>query len=102
MKNKNYFILGILLTVLSIILIFLGLKFNIIISISALICLFIGIAILMHWSAISYVWVCDECGEKFNISLKQNILGINGGINYKNLYCSKCRKKTMCKGILKR
>ncbi|EJP6472428.1 hypothetical protein NHI66_001718 [Clostridium botulinum] len=56
----------------------------------------------MHWSTTSYVWICDECGEKFNISLKQNILGINGGVNYKNLYCPKCHKKTMCKGILKR
>jgi hypothetical protein len=52
----------------------------------------------MHWSTISYEWVCDECEEKFNISLKQNILGINSGVNYKNLYCTKRHKKTMCKG----
>lgn len=40
--------------------------------------------------------------RKFNISLKQNILGVNAGINYKNLYCPKCHKKTMFKGISKK
>lgn len=99
MKNKSYFILGTILIILSLILIFLGLKFDIIVSGVALIGSFIGIGLLMHWSTISYEWVCDECGEKFNISLKQNIFGINSGVNYKNLYCPKCHKKTMCKGV---
>lgn len=73
-----------------------------IISVVALVCLFIGIGILMYWSTVSYEWVCDECGEKFNISLKQNIFGINSGVNYKSLYCPKCCKKTMCKGFRKK
>ncbi|MGO5067240.1 MULTISPECIES: hypothetical protein [unclassified Clostridium] len=100
MKNKNYFILGILLSVISIVSIFLGLKFNTIVSGIALIGLFIGIGILEYWSTISYEWICDECGERFYISLKENMLGINGGVNYKSLYCPKCHKKTMCKGVL--
>ncbi|GEM_PF-1236815 len=102
MKNKRYFIFGTLLSVLSLMLIFVGLKFSIIISLVALVGLFIGIRILMHWSTITYEWVCDECGEKFNISLKQNIFGVNSGVNYKNLYCPKCHKKTMCKGFSKK
>jgi len=102
MKNKSYFILGTLLSILSLILIFEGLKFSIIISIIALMGLFIGIGILMRWNTISYEWICDKCGEKFTISLKQNIFAINVGINYKNLYCPKCNKKTMCKGISKK
>ncbi|HAK43327.1 MAG TPA: hypothetical protein DCM59_12310 [Clostridium sp.] len=102
MNNKSYFILGTILSILSLILLFLGLKFSIIVSGVALIVLFIGIGVLMHWSTISYEWICDKCGEKFNISLKQNVLGINSGINTKNLYCPKCHKKTICKGFPKK
>lgn len=102
MNNKSYFITGVLLSILSLILIFLGLKLSIIMSVLSLIGLLIGIGILMYWSTISYEWVCDECGEKFNISLKQNVFGINSGVNYKNLYCPKCHKKTMCKGFKKK
>lgn len=101
MKNKIQLILGVSLIILSLILIFVGLKVKVIISIAALIGLFIGIGVLMHWSTVSYEWVCDECREKFEISLKQNVLGINAGVNYKELHCPKCNKKTMCKGVLK-
>ncbi|WP_346915494.1 hypothetical protein [Clostridium sp.] len=102
MNNKSYFITGVLLSILSLILIFLGLKLSIIVCVLGLIGLLIEIGILMYWSTISYEWVCEECGEKFNISLKQNIFGINSGVNYKNLYCPKCYKKTMCKGFKKK
>ncbi len=102
MNNKNYFIIGVLLSMISLILIFLGIKMSIIVCVLGLIGLLIGIGILMYWSTISYEWVCEECGEKFNISLKQNIFGINSGVNYKNLYCPKCHKKTMCKGFKKK
>ena len=102
MNNKNYFIIGVLLSMISLILIFLGIKMSIIVCVLGLIGLLIGIGILMYWSTISYEWLCEECGEKFNISLKQNIFGINSGVNYKNLYCPKCHKKTMCKGFKKK
>lgn len=102
MKLRGHFILGISLSILSVILIFVGLKCSLIISIIALIGLFVGIGVLMHWSTISYEWFCDECGERFNISLKQNVFALNVGVNYKELYCPKCNKKTMCKGIAKK
>lgn len=102
MNNKNYFIIVVLLSMISLILIFLGIKMSIIVCVLGLIGLLIGIGILMYWSTISYEWVCEECGEKFNISLKQNIFGINSGVNYKNLYCPKCHKKTMCNGFKKK
>ncbi|WP_346869136.1 hypothetical protein [Clostridium sp. UBA5119] len=102
MNNKSYFIIGVLLSIVSLILIFLGIKLSIIVCVLGLIVLLIVIGILMYWSTISYEWVCEECGEKFNISLKQNIFGINSGVNYKNLYCPKCHKKTMCKGFKKK
>jgi rubredoxin len=55
----------------------------------------------MYWSTVNYKWVCDECGQEFEVTLKQNVFGVNAGVNYKSLYCPKCKKKTMCKGIKK-
>lgn len=63
--------------------------------------LFIGIFLLMYWSTVEFKWICDECGQEFEITLKQNVFGVNAGVNYKSLYCPKCQKKTMCKGIKK-
>lgn len=101
MKNKEYLIFGILLSVVSLILLLIGTVSNIKLLVSALVGLLIGIYILMRWSTVSYKWICDECGEIFQITLKQNVFGINSGVNYKSLYCPKCHKKTMCKGVLK-
>lgn len=94
MKNKATLIFSIILIVISLILIFIG-------AVNSIICLFTGIIILMIWNTNSYKWVCDECGETFEITLKQNIFGVNAGVNYKSLYCPKCYKKTMCKGVYK-
>jgi small-conductance mechanosensitive channel len=54
MNNKNYFIIGVLLSMISLILIFLGIKMSIIVCVLGLIGLLIGIGILMYWSTISY------------------------------------------------
>jgi len=74
---------------------------NILLLIVGLVGLFIGIFILMYWSTVEFKWICDECGQEFEITLKQNVFGVNAGVNYKSLYCPKCQKKTMCKGIKK-
>ncbi len=57
-----------------------------------------GIYILIKWSADNYIWQCDKCGTKFRINFKTNLLGINGGVNKKLLYCPSCKKKTWCNG----
>ncbi|WP_061995186.1 hypothetical protein [Clostridium sp. ATCC 25772] len=101
MKNKNYLIFSILLMIFSLILLFVGAVLNFTLFVVSLICFFIGIALLMHWSTIGYKWICDECGETFEITFSENIFGINHGENCKSLYCPKCNKKTMCKGISK-
>jgi len=101
MKNKVTFIFSIVLSIVSLILIFIGAMFNYVLLIISLICFLTGIILLMRWSTNSYKWVCDKCGETFEITLNQNIFGFNGGVNYKSLYCPKCHKKTMCKGIPK-
>ena len=101
MKNKATLIFTIVLSVISLILIFIGAVYNLVLCIISIIGLFIGFVILMIWSTNSYKWVCDKCGEIFEITLKQNIFGVNSGVNYKSLYCPKCHKKTMCKGMPK-
>lgn len=101
MKNKNQLIYCILLNTLSLTVIFVGAVLNILLLIVGVVGLFIGIFILMYWSTVNYKWVCDECGQEFEITLKQNVFGVNAGVNYKSLYCPKCQKKTMCKGIKK-
>lgn len=100
MKNKGYLIISILLSVVSLIMLFIEGE-NMVLFVIALIGLFAGIYILMRWSTDSYKWICDECGESFEITLKQNVFGVNCGVNYKSLYCPKCHKKTMCKGVPK-
>ncbi|GAA0086382.1 hypothetical protein UT300007_28220 [Clostridium sp. CTA-7] len=47
----------------------------------------------------NYILTCEKCGESFEINLKENILGINSGVNIKTLYCSNCNCKTICKGV---
>lgn len=99
MKSKIYFIIGLLLTVVSLTLTLVGAVLNFRIIIFSIIGLLIGIYLLMHWSTISYKWKCDNCGKTFEITLKQNVFGKNIGVNYKELFCPYCSSKTNCKGI---
>lgn len=101
MKNKGCLIFGISLSVVSLILLFVGATSSTALLVISLVGLLAGIYILMRWSTVSYKWICDGCGESFEITLKQNVFGFNSGVNYKSLYCPKCHKKTMCKGVPK-
>jgi len=102
MKNKGFLIFGIILSVVSILLLLLGASSNMTLFIISLAGVLVGIYILIRWSTDSFQWICEECGERFEITLKQNVLGMNSGVNCKRLYCPKCHRKTMCKGVLKR
>lgn len=101
LKNKGYIILAIVLSVSSIILLFIGITTNLLLAGISFLGFLIGIYMVMDWSTISYKWICDECEKSFEITVKQNIFSLNAGINYKRLYCPNCKKKTYCKGILK-
>ncbi len=99
MKNKGYFAASMAIVAVSLIMIFVGAGNNkIIISILSL---FAGLIMLIHWSTISYKWICEKCGENFEINMWQNIVGINGGVNYKKLYCPKCKQRNWARGISK-
>ena len=101
MKNKNFLILGVILSVISLSLLAIGAVTNITLLIIGCGGSFIGIYTLMYWNTVSYQWICTDCGRHFDITLKQNIFGVNIGVNSKMLYCSNCQKKTICQGIKK-
>lgn len=101
MKNKRYFIVAIILSIVSLTLLFIGSIMNLLLAILSFFGFLIGIYMVMKWSTINYKWICDECKTSFDITLKQNIFSINAGVNYKRLYCPNCKKKTYCKGIFK-
>ena len=85
MKHKATFIFCIVLSIVSLILIFVCSIFNFLLLLLSFICFIIGIILFARWSTDSYIWICDKCGEIFDITLKQNVLGLNTGLNYKNL-----------------
>ncbi len=66
---------------------------------AGIILLIVGTLMLMYWSTKNYKWECLSCGNKFSISLKENVLGLNQGVNEKELTCPKCLKKGICKGV---
>lgn len=102
MRNKGYFITSSILSVISLIVVFIGVATgDVWLSIISFVFLIAGLVMIIHWSTISYKWVCDKCGEIFEITFWQNVLGINSGINYKSLYCPKCQKKNFCKAVPK-
>jgi len=103
LSNKGYFTISMTVGIISLVMLFVGagihqdLLFN-----TSMIGLLIGIGMLLHWSTISYLWACDKCGEIFSITIWQNLLGINGGINYKKLYCPKCNQRNWARSIPKK
>lgn len=99
MKNKWQFAFGILIIILSLVFIFVGAITSILVFVISLIFFITGIALIMNWSTNSYRWVCSECGGNFKITLKENLFGVNCGVNNKKIYCPKYHKKTICKGI---
>lgn len=102
LTNKGYFAGSMTVGIVSLIMMSVGAGIHKqTISIIGFICLFISIIMLFHWSTISYRWVCDKCGESFEITMWQNLIGINGGVNYKRLHCPNCDQKIWARGIPK-
>lgn len=97
MKNPLYFAISVLVIVTCLITLFISEKMLPI----GLLSFGLGLLLMIHWNTISYLWRCDECGEKFEIDMFHNFIGLNGGINHKYLNCPKCKKRTWCKGIPK-
>jgi hypothetical protein len=60
--------------------------------------------VLINWSTFNCIWVCDECNEKFKISLwtsikSFSIFSFKNKLYHRQLYCHKCKKKIWCKCI---
>ncbi|MBI9071376.1 MAG: hypothetical protein JEY94_07240 [Melioribacteraceae bacterium] len=102
MPNKKYFIASITLLVLSVTGTFFFAVINsLLISNLCLLMLIAGAVMLIHWSTISYNWKCTKCSNIIELSMWQNIKGMNIGINEKYLFCPACNKKVPFKGIPK-
>lgn len=98
MKYKIKLSLTVILGFISLILLFVSPFINLYLFSFSLILLIASILTLMNLSTKNYIWTCEKCGESFEINLKENILGINSGVNIKTLYCPNCNDKTICKG----
>ena len=75
-----------------------GTPFSIWITLIGLSLLLIGCIMLFYWSTKYFIWKCSNCNNTFEITWKQNLLGMNMGVNDKLLYCPYCKDKTDCKG----
>jgi len=95
LKNTFYFIIGIATLLLGFVLLIIKESYSFLGLVG------FGIILLVHWNTISYRWACSKCGSIFDISMFQNFIGINGGINHKYLYCPNCMKRTWCNGVPK-
>ena len=102
MRNKNYFILSVIvLSLCSIGTIYFAIIDSISLSNLCLAGIMIGTIMLIHWSTISYNWICSKCNNNIEITMWQNFKGMNIGVNKKYLFCPKCDKKVLFKGIKK-
>jgi len=72
--------------------------FNILITFIGLGILLIGVVMVFYWSTKYFIWKCSKCNNTFEITWKQNILGINVGVNDKMLFCPYCKEQNECKG----
>lgn len=102
MKNKFFMLFGVFLSIASFILTLVGATFNKGLSLVSAIFFCIGIVMIVVWRLKNYSWRCEQCNEEFDMSLRENLFGIDLGLDYKKLYCPKCKTKTYCKGIKKK
>lgn len=86
------------LIIIGIIMVCVGAFFNIWIPFIGLIIFFIGIIMVFYWSTKNFIWKCSKCNNTFEITWKQNLLGMNMGVNDKLLYCPYCKDKIECNG----
>ena len=75
-----------------------GAFFDIWITFIGLSMLLIGAIMVVYWSTKNFIWKCSNCNNTFEITWKQNLLGMNMGVNDKLLYCPYCKDKIDCKG----
>lgn len=101
MKNKLFMLFSILLSLSSFVLTLVGASLNKGLSLISAFIFCIGIIMIVSCKLKSYRWHCEECSEEFDIALRENLFNIDLGLDYKKLYCPKCKTKTYCKGIKK-
>lgn len=102
MPNPVYFALAVIILIVCLVLaiIFAAINLPIMLFLSV-IGLLTGIILLIHWSTISFEWQCKECKTVIQLTMWENVKGMNVGVNKKYLYCPTCRNKGTFLGIKK-
>ena len=102
MPNKKAFFEALLILLFGVILavVFSILRLYVPVIVSIIIVIF-GADKMLGWNTNNYLWRCEKCKNIFGINKTNNLLGINGGLNRKLLYCDKCRKRRWCDGVPK-
>lgn len=69
--------------------------------ITSIVAIGIGAILLNHWSAISYIWICDHCKLEKELNDRENFIYQNIGVLKKSFECDQCNKKTTFVGEIK-
>lgn len=101
MKNKKSLASNILLSIVSFALTLVGASYSILLCLVAATFFCIGVTGIMYGFFKGQHWKCDNCDEEFELSLRESILGVNGGHNYKKLYCPSCKTRSYCVTVKK-
>ena len=102
LPNKVYFSISLILLVLGAIFSIVFAIMNLVVaSLVALLFIPISVYMLLDWNTRNYIWRCEKCNHKMEISNWQNFWAVNGGTNRKKLYCPNCKTKKWFKGIKK-
>ena len=72
------------------------LSLNVMLPASVVLCA-AGIIMICYYMAKSRTWICRECYMRFDAVISDILFGIPAGKGCRYIYCSKCRKKTICK-----
>ncbi len=100
MPNKKAFFKALVILLSGVVLALVLLILNLIIpAVASLILIYYGADKMVEWNTRNYLWRCEKCKNVFEINKIQNLLGINGGLNKKLLYCDKCGKRRWCDAV---
>lgn len=60
----------------------------------------VGLYLVLSWHTAKYAYVCKACGEKFSITLLQNMVAPHT-LSTQYLRCPKCGQRTWATGVLR-
>ncbi|MGK0468077.1 MAG: hypothetical protein ACJAX4_003396 [Clostridium sp.] len=105
MKSRSVLIRVCIYIAMSLIMLFLESNVNnILLGILCLLLYAVALWVLVSWRTFNCIWVCDECGKRFKITLWVSfksffIFSLKTKLYHRQLYCHKCNENTWCRCI---